>query len=264
MTAYQFVTQPSAEHDQPIVSMQHITKHFGGVYAVQDVSFDLYPGEVLALVGDNGAGKSTLVKILSGAFQADEGDIYIRGEKVHIEDPMQSRRFGIETIYQHLALMNNLDIPANIFMGREIRYPGVFGWLGLMNLKEMRSQSVNLLDGFEIKVPDPNREVKNLSGGQRQMVTISRAVHFQAQVIIMDEPTAALGVSETRKVYDFIHRLKENGIAVIIISHNINEIFEIADRFLVLKTGRLVGVKPKEETGIDQIVTMIISGKPDK
>ena len=245
----------------PILSMESITKRFGGVYAVHDVSFDLYPGEVLALVGDNGAGKSTLVKVLSGAYIADEGEITLRGEKVRIENPMQARRLGIETIYQHLALMNNLDIPANIFMGREIRATGPLGRIGLMNLKEMRYKSVSLLEGFEIRVPDPGREVENLSGGQRQMVTISRAVYFQAQVIIMDEPTAALGVSETRKVYEFIHRLKVQGIAVIIISHNINEVFDVADRFLVLKTGKLVGIKRKQETNIDQIVTMIISGK---
>lgn len=248
-------------HRNPVIQVEHINKHFGGVYAVHDVSFDLCPGEVLALVGDNGAGKSTLVKIISGAYQADEGDIYIMGKKVRMENPMQARSMGIETIYQHLALMNNLDIPANIFMGREIRAKGLFGKLGLMDLKEMRNRSVELLKGFEIRVPDPNREVMNLSGGQRQMVTISRAVYFQAQVIIMDEPTAALGVSETRKVYEFIHRLKEQGIAVIIISHNINEVFNVADRFLVLKTGKVVGIKHKEETEIDQIVTMIISGK---
>ncbi|OGO38136.1 MAG: hypothetical protein A2W35_03710 [Chloroflexi bacterium RBG_16_57_11] len=248
---------------QPIVRMEHVTKHFGGVYAVRDVSFGLYPGEVLALVGDNGAGKSTLVKILSGAYLADEGEIYIRDTKVRIENPMHARRLGIETIYQHLALMNNLDIAANIFMGREIRARSPLGRLGLMNLREMRNKSVRLLEGFEIIVPDPKREVENLSGGQRQIVTISRAIYFQAQVIIMDEPTAALGVSETRKVYEFIHRLKEQGIAIIIISHNINEVFDVADRFLVLKTGGLVGIRRKDETSIDQIVTMIISGKAD-
>lgn len=257
------MTQNRSNGSTPIIHMEGITKHFGGVYAVSDVSFDLYKGEVLALVGDNGAGKSTLVKILSGAYMADEGDISINGAKVRIENPMDARKAGIETIYQHLALMNNLDIPANVFMGREIHARGLLGKLGLMNLKEMREKSVELLEGFEIKVPDPNREVQNLSGGQRQMVTISRAVYFQAQVIIMDEPTAALGVSETRKVYDFIHRLKSSGIAVIIISHNINEVFEIADRFLVLKTGRLVADKSKDETSIDQIVTMIISGKAE-
>jgi D-xylose transport system ATP-binding protein len=254
---------PRSYVQTPVVQMQHITKHFGGVYAVNDVSFALYEGEVLALVGDNGAGKSTLVKILSGAYPADEGDIYFRGQKVTIENPMDARKIGIETIYQHLALMNNLDIPANIFMGREICVRGILGRLGLMNLKRMRSQSGELLESFEIKVPDSNREVQNLSGGQRQMVTISRAVYFQAQVIIMDEPTAALGVAETRKVYDFIQRLKVNGISVIIISHNINEVFEIADRFMVLKTGKLVGIKSKPETTIDQIITMIISGKND-
>jgi ABC-type sugar transport system ATPase subunit len=243
--------------------MEHITKHFGGVYAVSDVSFDLHRGEVLAVVGDNGAGKSTLIKMLSGAYEADEGSIYISGEKVRIESPMDARKLGIETIYQHLALMNNLDIPANVFMGREIRARGILGKLGLMDLRQMRENSVELLKGFEIQVPDPNREVEHLSGGQRQMVTISRAVYFQAQVIIMDEPTAALGVSETRKVYEFIQRLKASGIAVIIISHNINEVFELADRFLVLKTGRLVSSKRKDDTTIDQIVTMIISGKAE-
>lgn len=248
----------------PIVQMKNIFKHFGGVAAVNNVSLDLYEGEVLALVGDNGAGKSTLVKILSGAYPADGGEIFIRGEKVKIENPMDAHNLGIETLYQHLALMNNLDIPANIFMGREIRVRGIMGKLGLMNLREMRNQAVRLLEGFEIRVPDPNREVENLSGGQRQMVTISRAVHFQAQVIIMDEPTAALGVAETRKVYDFIHRLKQNDISVIMISHNINEVYEIADSFMVLKTGELIGVKKKEKTNIDEILSMIISGKDNQ
>jgi D-xylose transport system ATP-binding protein len=251
----------STNGQTPIVRMENITKHFGGVYAVKDVSFDLYQGEVLALVGDNGAGKSTLVKVLSGAYMADSGSIYVRGEKARIEKPMDARNLGIEMIYQHLALMNNLDIPSNIFMGREIRTNKVLGPIGFMNLGEMRKRATDLLDNFEIEIEDVNREVRNLSGGQRQMVAISRAVYFEAQVIIMDEPTAALGVAETKKVYDFINRLKENDIAVIIISHNINEVYDIADRFMVLKTGSLVGIKRKEDTNIDDIVTMIISGK---
>lgn len=249
------------EKKVPVIKMENITKHFGGVYAVKNVNFDLYKGEVLALVGDNGAGKSTLIKILSGAYVADEGEIYIKDKKVTIESPTDARRLGIETIYQHLALMDHLDIPANIFMGREIRAKNFLGSLGLLHLKNMREKAVELLDTFNIKIKNVNVKVNNLSGGQRQMVAISRAIYFNAQVIIMDEPTAALGVAETKKVYEFIERLKENEISVIIISHNINEVFNLADRFMVLKTGNLVGIKRKEETSIDQIVTMIISGQ---
>lgn len=249
------------ESKEPIIRMENITKHFGGVYAVNDVSFELFPGEVLALVGDNGAGKSTLVKVLSGAYIADGGTIFVQGKKVRIENPMDARRLGIEMIYQHLALLDNLDIPSNIFMGREIRSNRILGPLGLMNLNTMRNSAIRLLENFEIDIGDVNQEVRNLSGGQRQMVAISRAVYFKAQVIIMDEPTAALGVAETKKVYEFIRKLKANNIAVIIISHNINEVFNIADRFMILKTGALVGIKNKEETNIDEIVSMIIAGR---
>jgi ABC-type sugar transport system ATPase subunit len=245
----------------PVIRMENITKRFGGVYAVRDVNFELYEGEVLALVGDNGAGKSTLMKILSGALIADEGSIYLRGEKVKIETPMDSRRLGIETLYQNLALVNSLDIPANVFMGREIRSKGILGQIGMMNLKQMKEKSFELLDDFKINVPALTQEVKNLSGGQRQMVSISRSVLFDASIIIMDEPTAALGVAETNKVYHFINRVKEKGISVIIISHNINEVYNVADRFMIMKTGGLVGIKNKTETDIDDIVAMIISGK---
>ncbi len=247
----------------PVVRMEHITKRFGGVCAVNDVSFELYEGEILALVGDNGAGKSTLVKILAGAHPADEGKIFVKGKEVRIENPLDARELGIETIYQNLALMNNLDIASNIFMGREIRSMPLLSLLGWMNLKEMRHKALELLESFDIEIGDINRNVSQLSGGQRQMVALSRAVYFQAHIIIMDEPTAALGVAETKKVYEFIDRLKENGIAVIIISHNINEVFAIADRVMVLKTGKLVGIKRKSETSVDDIVAMIISGSAE-
>ena len=245
----------------PLIRMENITKRFGGICAVNDVTFELNPGEVLALVGDNGAGKSSLMKILSGAYEAEVGSIYIRGQKVRIENPMDSRRLGIETIYQNLTLVNTLDIPSNIFLGREIRHGGFLGRLGLMNLLEMRESAFALLDDFRITIKDSDQEVKNLSGGQRQMVSISRAVEFEAKIIIMDEPTAALGVAETKKVYEFIHQLKEKHLSVIIISHNINEVFSVADRFMVMKTGSLVGIKRKEDTSIDDIVGMIISGR---
>lgn len=244
-----------------IVKMENITKRFGGVYAVSDVSFKLYKGEVLALVGDNGAGKSTLVKILSGALVTDEGIIYVNGKQVKIKTPMDARELGIEMIYQQLALINNLDIPSNIFMGREIRQKWILGLLGLMNLQAMRRKAEDLLNSFKISIGDISKEVRNFSGGQRQMVAISRAVYFQAQVIIMDEPTAALGVAEAKKVCQFISKLKKAGVSVIIISHNINEVYEVADRFMVLKTGKLVDVVQKGEATIDDIVTMIISGK---
>ena len=240
---------------EPIVRMENIHKHFGGVVAIDNVSFDLHEGEVLALVGDNGAGKSTLMKVLSGALRADAGSIYLRGRKVRIENPQDARRLGIETIYQNLALLNNLDIPANIFMGRELRASG------LMNLRQMRGRAREMLESFDIKIGDVDREVKDFSGGQRQMVSISRAIYFKANVLIMDEPTAALGVAETRKVYEFIRTLKRSHISIIIISHNINEVFEVADRFMVLKTGALVGIKSKAETSIDDIVSMILSGR---
>ena len=251
------ITQTAA---QPVIRMEGVTKHFGGVYAVNGVSFELHKGEVLALVGDNGAGKSTLVKILSGAHPADEGKIFIAGKQVTIETPMDAKNLGIETIYQNLALMNNLDIASNIFMGREIRTNPVLGRAGWMNLSQMRQEAQELLNSFDIKIGDISRNVSRLSGGQRQMVAISRAVYFQAHIIIMDEPTAALGVAETQKVYQFIDRLKASGISVIIISHNINEVFNVADRFMVLKTGKLVDIKRRDETSVDEIVTMIISG----
>jgi len=246
---------------EPIVKMINITKHFGGIYALRNVNLELYEGEILAIVGDNGAGKSTLIKILSGAYVADEGDIYVNGEKVRIESPMDVKNLGIETVYQDLALIDVLDIPTNIFIGREIRKKGIIGNIGILDKKLMRDKASNLLTTFDIKIPNISIPIKDLSGGQRQIVAISRSVYFNAKVIIMDEPTAALGVEETNRVYSFIRKLKNNNIGIIVISHNINEIFNLADRFMVLKTGKLVGVKRKNETTTEEIINMIISGK---
>jgi D-xylose transport system ATP-binding protein len=246
---------------QPIISLRGITKHFGGVYAIKGIDLDIYPGEVLALVGDNGAGKSTLIKIISGAYAADEGEIFIDGAKAEIRSPADAKRYNIETIYQDLALMDNLDIPPNIFMGREIVRKGLLGALGILDFGEMALRTRTLLKRLNIEVPDMKRKVFFLSGGQRQAVAISRAIYFNARVIIMDEPTAALGVEETSKVYSLICELRQNGIAVIVISHNINEVFGIADEFVVLKTGELVGVKRKEGTHLDEILRMIIAGR---
>ncbi len=245
----------------PVISLRGITKHFGGVYAIKGIDLDIYPGEVLALVGDNGAGKSTLIKIISGAYAADEGEILIDGVRAQIGSPADAKRHHIETIYQDLALMDNLDIPPNIFMGREIVQRGILGAFGILDFREMVARTRALLTRLNIELPDLKRKVFFLSGGQRQAVAISRALYFDARVIIMDEPTAALGVEETAKVYSLICELRQNGIAVIVISHNINEVFGIADRFVVLKTGEVVGVKAKESTNLDEILRMIIAGR---
>jgi len=250
-----------ASDGHPYLSLRGISKHFGGVSALKDIDLDIRAGEVLALVGDNGAGKSTLIKIIAGAYKADEGEIFVEGRKVRIETPADAKHFNIETIYQDLALMDDLELAPNIFIGREIVRGGVGRIIRFLNNAKMAEETVRILKKLNIEVPDIKRKVFNLSGGQRQAVAISRAIYFNAKLLIMDEPTAALGVEETRKVYALIRELRQNGIAVIIISHNINEVFDVADKFVVLKTGMLVGVRRKEETSLDEILRMIIAGK---
>jgi len=246
----------------PIVQMKGISKHFGGVEALRDVDLALYQGEVLGLVGDNGAGKSTLVNILSGAILADSGEILFQSEKVHIKHPRDAKRLGIETIYQSLALIDNLDVPANVFIGREIKRGSLGRILRIMNRREMEKKTRQLLDRLKIGIESIRERVGNLSGGQRQSVAIGRAVFFNAKVLIMDEPTAALGVEETEKVHNLVWHLRDRGLAIIVISHNMNDIFEISDKIMVLKTGKLVGVRKKAETSMDEILRMIIFGEP--
>jgi D-xylose transport system ATP-binding protein len=246
---------------EPIVEMTGINKSFGGVRALNDVSFILHPGEVLSIVGDNGAGKTTLIKILSGAISADSGKIYYKGKEIKITNTRDAKHLGIETIYQNLALADNLNFYQNIFMGREILRSGLLGRLGIINTLSMISEGTKLIERFGIKLSDPGQKVASLSGGQRQIVAICRAIYFNAEVIILDEPTAALGVEETQKVYTFIRTLRDRGISIIMISHNINEVFEIADRCMVMKTGSVVGTKCRSESSTDEIIQMIISGK---
>jgi ABC-type sugar transport system ATPase subunit len=245
---------------EPILKMIGINKSFGGVDALNNVDLYLYPGEVLALLGNNGAGKSTLVKIVSGVYPADSGEIYYKNEKVNIRSTSDARKLGIETIYQDLALVNCLNFYQNIFLGRELCVNGIGRLLGIISKKEMKKQGTNLIRKFGIDLSHSKQLVNTLSGGQRQSVALTRAIHFKAEVIIMDEPTAALGVAETQKVYEFINQLKEHGTSIIMISHNINEVFNVADRFMVLRTGSLVGVKSKCETNADDLSRMIITG----
>lgn len=239
----------------PLVEMRHIYKSFGGVRALEDVTVDLYPGEVVGLVGHNGAGKSTLIKILSGVFEADSGEIFIDGQAVTIRNPRDARRFGIETIYQNLALADNLDAPANIFLGRElVRAP--FG----LDEDAMEAASRTVLERLKIFVPSLRESVVNLSGGQRQAIAIGRAIHFNARILIMDEPTAALGPQEARQVGDLIKQLKREGLGIFLISHDIHDVFDYSDRISVLKNGRLVGTVRTADVTQDDVLTMIIAG----
>ena len=245
----------------PIVQMKNIQKHFGGVEALKNVELTLYEGEILGLVGDNGAGKSTLIKILAGAIPSDKGEIFFRGEKIHIKSPRDSRELGIETVYQNLALIDNLTVPANVFIGREVKTEKLGRIFNIMDLKAMEKTTRGLLDQLEITIESLRERVRNLSGGQRQSVAIAKAVYFNAKVLLMDEPTAALAVAETEKAFSLIRRLRDKGVSIIYISHNINDILEISDRIMVLKTGKFVGVRKKKDTTKEEILRMIILGE---
>jgi len=240
----------------PLLSVNNVSKRFGGTLASNDLSLDLYPGEVLALAGDNGAGKSTLIKMISGVHHPDSGQIQFRGETISNRSPHQVRDLGIETIYQDLALADNLDVGINIFLGRE-RMKRVLG-LPVLDRKYMRNESVGALKHLGIELDDLTMPVRFLSGGQRQAIAISRAVYWKAQVLIMDEPTAALGVPEQREVKDLIKRLKNDGVAIIFISHNLVDIFDVSDRIFVLERGRKAGERLIGDTNEDEVVAMMM------
>jgi simple sugar transport system ATP-binding protein len=229
--------------ETPIVEMVNIQKSFGAVQALRSVTLTLNHGEVLGLVGDNAAGKSTLMKVLSGAYISDAGDILINSQKVHITNPDDSRRLGIEMVYQDYALANNLDVSANVFLGREI-VKWKLGPIGMMDKKSMEEQAQSLLDRLRIEIDNVRLKVENLSGGQRQAVAIGRATAFNAKVIIMDEPTAALSVAAIGKVLDLIRELKSLGNSIIMISHRLEDIYQVSDRIIVLRHGRKVADCP--------------------
>jgi simple sugar transport system ATP-binding protein len=227
------------------------------VTALSEVSFQVYPGEVLALAGDNGAGKSTLIKCISGVHQPEEGQILFGGREVRFHNPREARNAGIETIYQDLALADNLDVGANVFLGRE-PMKRVLG-LPVLDRARMRVEARAVLDTLDIHTA-LNRPVSALSGGQRQAVAIGRAVYWKARLLIMDEPTAALGVPEQRKVVELIQRLKSQGVAIIFISHNLSDIFAVSDRILVLLRGKKAGERRIGETNGDEIVKLMVGG----
>jgi D-xylose transport system ATP-binding protein len=246
------------ETKTPIVEMRGIDKFYGGVHAVRGVDLDVYSGEVHALVGDNAAGKSTLIKILAGAVMRDGGTVSFDGRTVQIATPRDAKGLGIETVYQDLALADNLDVASNVFLGREMTRSGLLRFM--LDNGTMEKRSRDLLSRLKINMPNIRQRVRSMSGGQRQSIAIARCVCFNARVAILDEPTAALGVEETRKVYALIREMRDQGLAVLIISHNLNHVFENCDRITVLKTGRLVASRRVEETSQNDIVRMIVSG----
>ncbi len=240
----------------PLVEMRGIHKRFGGIHAVNGVSVDVYPGEVVGVLGHNGAGKTVLMKILSGAYSRDEGDIFINGEKAEIHSPRDAQALGIETIYQTLALADNLDAPANLFLGRELVTK--YGTLDDDAMESEARKVIHRLNPNFLNIKDP---VRTMSGGQRQSVAIARAIHFNAKILIMDEPTAALGPQETAMVGELVKQLKSEGIGIFLISHDIHDVFDLADRVTVMKNGKQVGTRRTSEVTKDQVLGMIILGK---
>ena len=249
----------------PVVEMRDIKKHFGAVQALRGVDLALQHNEVLGLMGDNAAGKSTLMKVLSGAYIPDNGDILIDGETTHFSNPMDARRQGIEMVYQDYALANNLDVAANVFMGREVvRY--ALGPIGVMDYRHMEQETKSLLNSLKIKIQSVRQKVERLSGGQRQAIAIARATAFDAKVIIMDEPTAALSVAAIDQVLELIQELKAQGASIIIISHRLEDIYRVSDRMIVLRHGRKVCDNPVEgdiHEFREQVVAYMIGARDD-
>ena len=242
--------------DAPLVEMRGISVAFGGVHAVRDVTIDLHQGEVVGLVGGNGAGKSTLIRTLSGAHKADSGEILIDGQPVSISNPREAKAYGIETIYQTLALADNIDAPGNMFLGRELTTR-----IGALDDSAMESATRKIMGRLNPNFRNFKVAVQSLSGGQRQSVAIARAVHFNARILIMDEPTAALGPAETAQVMGLVKQLKAEGIGIFLISHDIHDVFDLSDRISVMYHGRIVDTVDKTKVTTDEILGMIILGK---
>jgi D-xylose transport system ATP-binding protein len=240
----------------PLVEMIDISVSFGGLKAVEDASVDLYPGEVVALLGHNGAGKSTLIKVLSGAYKRDRGTIRIDGQEAAIANPRDAKAYGIETIYQQLAVADNVDAAANLFLGRELTTA-----IGTLDDAAMEAKAREVMGRLNPNFRRFKEPVKALSGGQRQSVAIARAILFNARILIMDEPTAALGPQETAQVGDLIRQLKSEGIGIFLISHDIHDVFDLADRVCVMKNGQVVGTAATSDVTKDEVLGMIILGK---
>ncbi len=245
---------------QPILRVKDLYKRFGGLVAVDHVSLDIHPGEVVGLLGDNGAGKSTLIKMISGAYKPDGGQILLDGAAVSFATPLEARRRGIETIYQDLALCENLDASANIFLGRE-RMRHQLGIFRVLHRSFMLRESRQVLDQLDIRIPELRNPIRQLSGGQRQAVSIARAVYWDARLMIMDEPTAALGVPEQLKVLELIRTLRNRGVPVILSSHNMQDVFAVADRVIVMRRGSKAGEVRISDTNENEVVGLMVGAE---
>ncbi len=237
----------------PTLCLKDIRKSFGGVTAIQNFSLDLYSGEIVALVGDNGAGKSTLIKIVSGVHRPTSGNIALDGASVSFSDASAARSHGIEVVYQDLALADEQPVYMNMFLGRELtRKP-----FGLLDKTRMRAETQSLVDQLDVRIPSASSTIRDLSGGQRQGIAIARATHWASKLILLDEPTAALGVAETAKVEELVASLKERNLAILIISHSLDQVFRLSDRICVLRRGEQIGVKKTSHTDKNEIIAMI-------
>ncbi len=242
---------------EPILTARGISKHFGGLTAVDNVDFEVSPGEVVALLGDNGAGKSTLIKCISGVYRPENGSVRFKKADITGHAPADIRERGIETIYQDLALAENLDVGANVFLGKEL-VRRVLGIFPVTDDNRMRQEAAGALDQLDIHIPSLKQKLVNLSGGQRQAVAIARALYWQAQLMIMDEPTAALAVPEQRKVLALILSLRESGIPVILISHTLHDVMAVADRLVIMRRGQVVANMPRAEASEELVVRHIV------
>ncbi|GHF43990.1 simple sugar transport system ATP-binding protein [Deinococcus metalli] len=248
------MTHSSVQPPTPLLETRGITKRYGHVEALRGADFTVYPGEVVALLGDNGAGKSTLVKAITGTIQPDEGQVYFEGRPVQMTSPLDARSLGIETVFQDLALVPDMDPAANLFLGREVLRPGLLGRLGVIDRKVMRQRTIEAFTRLGVNIQDPQGKVLGMSGGQRQGVAVARAMVWASKMVLMDEPTAALGVVQSRHVNDLILRVKAQGVAVVLVSHNMQHVFEVADRIEVLRLGQRVAQFRKSETTIEDVV----------
>lgn len=248
---------------EPILSIRNMVKRFGGLVAVNDVSLDIHPGEVVALLGDNGAGKSTLIKCVSGVHLPDEGEIRFEGKPVRFQRPIDARSAGIETIYQDLALANNLDVPSNIFLGREKKNHYLGGLINTLDDRFMLQEAEQSLAALDIRFPSLTQPIESLSGGQRQAVAIARAIYWKARLMIMDEPTNNLGVPEQNKVLELIRKLRDQGVPVILITHTMPDVFAVADRIIVMHRGRKVTEKRTPETSASELVQYMVGALDD-
>ena len=245
---------------EPMLQVRQLTKRFGGLTAVDRVDLEVYPGEVVGLLGDNGAGKSTLIKMVSGVYRPDGGQIFFQGRELKLGSPMDALELGIETLYQDLALAENLNVYANIFLGRESTKP-FLGFIRVLDHAAMHEESKKVLKRLETEIPSLKSQIKNLSGGQRQAVAIGRSIYWNARLLIMDEPTAALGVQEQRKVLDLVRVLRSQNIPIIVISHQLYDIFSVTDRLVIMRRGKKVAERLTKDTTPDEVVGLIIGSE---